>query len=181
MTDHPMNVNRNNGREIEENNAWDHLSKWETLVEERIRALIGDGDMSWHPKAGQRLEFDDERVPDDQRLANKIMKDNDAVPPWMALGFTLRDKHEKITRKAKQFARDYVRRRDDAIKRGSFLYHQKADDRWKKATSDLRIEIGKYNAELLNYNLQVPQSIPQMIPLDPDKVINSALSKAESR
>lgn len=183
MADHPFNFNpsQDSGREIEENNAWDHLSKWDTLVEERIRKLIGDGDMSWHPKAGQRLEFDDERVPEDQRLANKIMKDNDAVPPWMALGFTLRDKLTKITRKAKQYAHDYVRRREDAIQRGSFLYHQKADERWKRAVQSLQRDIAAYNAELLNYNLQVPPGIEQMVPLNPDELIDKALQSAESR
>ena len=89
---------QDNQRKIEENNAWDQLSKWDTLVDERIRQMIGDGNMSWHPKAGQPFEFDadEANVPEDMKLAYKIMKDNDAVPPWMALGFTLRNKHEKI-------------------------------------------------------------------------------------
>src|SRR5690606_18749278 len=96
---------QDNHRKIEENNSWDHLSKWEAIVDERIRKLIGDGNMSWHPKAGQPLVFEnDDHVPEDQRLANKIMKDNDAIPPWMALGFTLRDKHSKITKRIKQYA-----------------------------------------------------------------------------
>ena len=171
-----------NHRNIEENNSWDHLSKWDTIVDERIRKLIGDGDMSWHPKAGQPLEFEDEQhVPEDQRLANKMMKDNDAIPPWMALAFTLRDKHEKITKRIKQYARDYVARRDYAIKVGSFILHREADERWNKATRQLGIDIASYNAELLNYNLQVPVGIGQMIPIDSKLLFETILKSAEAK
>ncbi len=167
-------------RKIEENNSWNQLSKWDSIVDERIREMIGDGNMSWHPKAGQPLEFEDEsNVPEELRLAHKIMKDNDAVPPWMSLGFTLRDKYEKITKRLKQYARDYVARRTMAINKGSFILHREADERWQKATRQLRIDIANYNSELLNYNLKVPKGIDQMIPLDADMMIDSALVYAE--
>lgn len=171
-----------NHRKIEENNSWDHLSKWEAIVDERIRKLIGDGNMSWHPKAGQPLELeDDEHVPEDQRLANKIMKDNDAIPPWMALGFTLRDKHSKITKRIKQYARDYVARREYAIKAGSFILHREADERWHKATRQLSTDIASYNAELLNYNLQVPQGVGQMVPIEANSLFETTLKLAEEK
>ena len=167
-------------RKIEENNSWNQLSKWDELVEERIRKIIGDGDMSWHPKAGQPFEFEDEsHIPEELRLAHKIMKDNEAVPPWMSLGFTLRDKYEKITKRLKQYARDYVARRTMAINKGSFILHREADERWHKATRQLRVDIASYNSELLNYNLKIPKGIDQMIPLDADVMIDAALAHAE--
>ncbi len=173
---------QDNHRKIEENNSWDHLSKWEAIVDERIRKLIGDGNMSWHPKAGQPLVFEnDDHVPEDQRLANKIMKDNDAIPPWMALGFTLRDKHSKITKRIKQYAKDYVARREYAIKSGSFILHREADERWHKATRQLSVEIASYNAELLNYNLQVPQGVGQMVPIEPNALFEMTLKAAEGK
>ena len=171
-----------NHRKIEENNSWNQLSKWDTFIDEQIQKLIGDGDMSWHPKAGQALEFDnDEYIPEDQKLATKIMKDNDAIPPWMALAFTLRDKHAKITKRIKQYARDYVARQQKAISMGSFILHREADERWQKANRQLRMDIGQYNAELLNYNLQVPEAIDQMIPIDADTLIERALKAAEDK
>lgn len=169
-----------NHRKLEENNAWNHLSKWETLVEERIRQFIGDGDMSAHPKAGQPLEFDDENIPEDLRLMHKIMKDNDAVPAWMSLGFTLRDKYHKIHKRIKQYARDYVLRREKALQMGSFILHREADERWQNATRQLRIEIAQYNSELLNYNLQVPAQIGQMVPINPDELIETTLKQAQT-
>jgi|GEM_PF-3993122 len=170
---------QDNHRKIEENNSWDHLSKWDALVERRIQKIIGDGNMSWHPKAGQPLEFDDDHVPDDLKLAYKIMKDNEAVPAWMSLGFTLRDKHDKMQKRVRQYARDYVARRKKAMEMGSFILHREADERWQKAVRQLKVDIGNYNSELLNYNLQVPQSIGQMIPLEADTLIETALQSAE--
>jgi hypothetical protein len=168
-------------RQLEENNAWDNLSKWETLVEDRIRKLIGDGDMSWHPKAGQRLVFDDDNVPEDQRLAYKIMKDNDAVPPWMDMGARLLKRQEKLIRRIYQYARDYEKRKADAIAKGSFVLHNHAEDRWKDALRDWYRDVNKYNSELLDYNLQVPPQIGQRPSMDGEAEVAKALQAAGSR
>ena len=78
-------------RKLEENNSWDKLAKWQTYIDEKLQELIGDGDMSAHPMAGKPLNLDeDSHVPEDMRLAYRMMIENDAVPSWMALGFTLR-------------------------------------------------------------------------------------------
>lgn len=168
---------------LEENNSWDRLSKWETIVDEKIRAWIGDGNMADHPLAGQRLNFDDEseNTPEELRLAHKIMRDNDVVPPWMALAFTLRDKHAKILKRAQKYAQDYVKRRQDALMAGSYVRDKHARDRWHDAIKRLRRDVGAYNSELLNYNLMVPRQIGQMVPLDAEALIAEALSRAEER
>jgi hypothetical protein len=167
-------------RKIEENNSWNRLSMWETIVDERIRKVIGDGNMSWHPGAGQPFHLEsDEHIPEDSRIAYKLMKEQDAVPPWIALAFTLRDKHEKIIQRVTQYAQDYIRRRRDALIAGSFVQEQHARDRWKEACQRLREDVGRYNSELLDYNLQIPATIPQMVPLNPENLIDGALRQAE--
>lgn len=166
---------------IEENNAWDRLSKWETIVDERISAWIGDGNMADHPLAGQRLDLhDDEHVPEDARIAHKLMRDNDVVPAWMALAFTLKDKHAKILKRADNYARDYVKRRQDALVAGSYVRDKHARDRWQEALKRLRRDVGAYNSELLNYNLSVPPQIGQMVPMDAEALISDALQRAEA-
>lgn len=167
--------------QIEKNQAQDRLSKWQTFVDERVRKWIGDGDMSWHPKAGQPLNLDeDSYTPEDMRLAYKIMQENDAVPAWMALAFTLRDKHGKIMRKMQQYARDFLQRKQEALNSGSILRLQQVEKRWDEAQKRLHEEITAYNRELLDYNLQVPPSIEQMIPLNAETLIVQALKHAES-
>jgi hypothetical protein len=165
---------------LEENNSWNALRKWETLVDERIRALIGDGDMSGHPGAGKPLDLDEsEYTPEEQRLAYKLMKEHDAIPAWMSLGFTLREKHERIHRRLQQYAVDYVRRKQDAVQAGSFILDRHADDRWNDAIHRLREEISRYNSELLDYNLQVPPQVGQMVPLNLAEMIPRVLDQAK--
>jgi hypothetical protein len=166
---------------IEESYAQDRLSKWQTYVDEKIREWLGDGDMSQHPKAGQPLDLDnDEYTPEEVRLAYKVTQDNDAVPAWMALGFTLRDKHTKIMRKVRQYAQDFVHRKKAALASGSILRLQEVEKRWQDAQTRLHEEITRYNSELLNYNLQVPDVIGQMVPLSASALIEQALAQSES-
>lgn len=167
--------------DTDDNSAWDPLARWETIVDERIRRWIGDGNMAHHPLAGQRLNLDDdETIPEDERIARKLMKDNDVVPPWMSLAYTLRDKHAKIMRQVRQYAKDYVKRRHDALAAGSFVRDKHARERWEQATGRLRRDIAAYNSELLNYNLQVPEQIGQMVPLDAEALIQEHLQAAEA-
>ncbi len=165
---------------LEENNAWDRLRKWETYVDEKIRELIGDGDMSWHPGAGMPLRLDnDDNTPEELRLAHKIMKDNDAVPSWISLGHVLNDKYGKIMHKLGQYSRDYVQRKADAVRKGSFLLDRHAEDRWQEALKKLHEEVSRYNRELLNYNLQVPPGVDQRVPFNLEAEIQHALKIAQ--
>lgn len=177
----PNNLPNKDEDETEDNHAWDRLSKWQTYVDEKIREWLGDGDMSWHPGAGLPLDLPlDDDTPEELRLAYKIMEDNDAVPPWMSLGFVLRDRHEKILRKLQQYARDYLRRKQEALRVGSFLRDRHAEDRWNEALRHLREDVARYNRELLDYNLQVPDAVGQMVPLNLDEAVQDALQAAQN-
>jgi hypothetical protein len=166
-------------RKLEENNSWDKLAKWQTFIDEKMQELIGDGDMSSHPMAGKPLNLEeDSHIPEEMRLAYRMMKDNDAVPAWMALGFTLREKHEKIYRRLDQYARDFVRRKREAG--GSFINLKAAEERWEAAIKQLKVDIERYNKELLDFNLQVPPSIGQRVPLSM-AIIETALKEAENQ
>ena len=161
--------------------AQNSLHKWETYIDAAIAKWIGDGNMSSHPKAGESLDLgEDQYTPEDMRIAYKLMQENNAVPAWMALGFTLRNKHSKIIRKVQQNARDFLSRKREALSSGSILRLQEIEKRWDEAQIRLRDEITKYNSELLDYNLQVPSVMDQMIPLNAHILIEQALRQAES-
>ena len=165
---------------MQELSAGDRLRKWETLVDDRIRKVIGDGDMSGHPKAGKPIKLDeDAHIPAEERLAYKLMKDNDAVPPWVALAYTLQDKREKLIARSEQYAQDYVRRSRQAIREGSFVREQQIQKRWESSIQRLIEDINSYNRELLDYNLQIPRQITQMVPLDAKALIEKSLHQAQ--
>jgi hypothetical protein len=58
------------------------LSGFEKIVEERIQQSMKNGDFQNLPGAGQPLKADDfSRIPEDLRLAYRILKNADCVPP----------------------------------------------------------------------------------------------------
>jgi len=58
------------------------LPGFEKIVEERIRMALKNGDFDNLPGAGKPLEIaDDSHIPEDLRLAYKILKNADCLPP----------------------------------------------------------------------------------------------------
>ena len=53
------------------------------------------------------------------------------------------------------------------------------EDRWEIAIRQLKLDIERYNKELLDFNLQVPPTIGQRVPLN-ISIIETALKAAES-
>ena len=84
-----------------------------------------------------------------------------------------------MLRRLEQYARDFVNRKREALKTGSFVNLKTAEDRWESAIRQLKVDIARYNSELLNFNLQVPPSIGQRVPLS-EGIIDAALKRAES-
>jgi hypothetical protein len=68
----------------------------DALVEQRISAAAARGEFDNLPGAGEPLEFDDDAlVPDEVRVANRIMKNAGFVPPAVEHLRALRDlQHE---------------------------------------------------------------------------------------
>ena len=61
------------------------LSGFQKIVEQRIRDAQRRGEFDNLPGAGKPLRFEDENVPEDLRLAYKILKNADCLPPDVEL------------------------------------------------------------------------------------------------
>ena len=58
----------------------------ERIAEERIREAIQRGEFENLPGSGEPLKFDDElHIPDDLRMAYKVLKNADCLPPELEL------------------------------------------------------------------------------------------------
>lgn len=141
--------------------------KHQSWLEKQIHDLIGDGDVSHLPNAGQKLDWSGESsyTPPDMRMAYKMMKDANAAPEWIERGQELDAMLEKVLRTAKRFYGDYQQRRDDATRKGSYLLSRDAETRWESAQQRLRALIQEYNSKLLTFNITRPTWVPQRIPL----------------
>lgn len=145
-------------------------------LDQQIRSLIGNGDVSHLPNAGRKFDWSKENphTPEELRLAYKIMQDADVVPEWIALGAELETQRAAIHRLAQRAQQDYETRRSEADRRGSSLLQRDAEARHNAALQRLNDQITEYNRRLMTFNLTRPAQIPQRVPLTLDGVLRRA-------
>ncbi len=105
------------------------------LIDEIIQDAMRKGQFDNLPGTGERLKLDDDSwVPPDQRMAHKLLRDNDLAPDWMAQG------------KALDLERDTLIR---SLQRA----------RSPQQIAVLREQVAKHNRQVLSYNLKVPAGV----------------------
>jgi hypothetical protein len=73
------------------------FSAYHKLIEEKIQEAIRRGDFENLPGRGQPLQLeDDSHLPDDLRLAYKILKNADCLPPELQLRKDIRQTEELL-------------------------------------------------------------------------------------
>ena len=74
------------------------LAAMERIAEERIREAIQRGEFENLPGSGKPLKFDDElHIPDDLRLAYKVLKNADCLPPELELKKEIRTAEDLLS------------------------------------------------------------------------------------
>ncbi|MEZ4638343.1 MAG: DUF1992 domain-containing protein [Caldilineaceae bacterium] len=72
-------------RPISKDKGADPMEKWNDLISERIENAMKDGAFDNLPGKGKPLVWNDNpNEPADVRMANKILKNNDLTPSWIA-------------------------------------------------------------------------------------------------
>lgn len=82
------------------------ITGFDKIVEERIRQAITKGVFNNLPGFGKPLEFKDDNVSDELRLAYKILKNADFIPPELELRKEIRQT-EDLLREMKDEAEKY--------------------------------------------------------------------------
>ena len=157
------------------------MRRWERLVDQRIADLIGDGDVSHLPGAGKPLSLElDKHSPDEFRLAHKIMADNDVMPDWVAAGKALGELEAKLRKQVTVKAEAFVKKCKSAESGGQTSFGIQHEDRWKAYAAAFREQVGRFNREVLLYNLKLPAGLPHRQVLAGDALIDQALSALQS-
>jgi hypothetical protein len=126
---------------------FDKMRGWQSHIDSEIEKAIKDADKL--PNAGKPLQLNrDENVPDENRMAYKILAENELAPEWIMQGKALERKEEKFR---KALARAHA---DHAS--GRFA---NADTVWQSELRKLQQKIDKHNEEVLTYNLKVPRGV----------------------
>ena len=72
------------------------LGGFEKIVEERIRSALKKGKFDDLPGSGKPLKFEDANVPADLKLAYKILKNADCIPPELELRKEIRQTEDLL-------------------------------------------------------------------------------------
>ena len=74
------------------------FAAFERIAEERIREAVQRGEFEDLPGSGKPLKFDDElHIPDDLRLAYKVLKNADCLPPELELKKEIRTAEDLLS------------------------------------------------------------------------------------
>lgn len=120
------------------------MSDWESLSDELARQLIGDGRTGHLQNAGRRLDFSADRyVPEEQRLANKLLVDNELVPSWVADSKALDTDRERLIGRVRA-----------ALGQAETL------------PETLNAEVSAFNKRVLNFNLKAPAGVAHKRSID---------------
>lgn len=119
-------------------------------IDEHIQDAVRKGHFEKLPGTGKPLKLEnDAHVPETMRMANKLLRDNDLVPEWMAQGKELDAEREKLLAEARRITQRGVT--DGA------------------AAGALREAAKKHNSRVLSYNLKVPQGVAHKRHLDVER------------
>ena len=108
------------------------MRDWESLADELAKQIVGDGRSTHLNNAGKRLNLnDDPYTPDDLKLANKLLKDNDLTPSWILEGRELDEARERLLARVRAGA----------------------------VSEALAAEVAGFNKRVMSFNLKAPQGI----------------------
>jgi len=137
--------------ELEETPTQD---RWLNVVEQQVAEAIQQGDFENLPGQGKPLDFsDDSLVPDDQRLAYKLLKNNDLTPTWIGERSDIQTKidHWRITIQS-QFV--HYQARWETVK-----HHEEQSviqKLWSSSLEQHQAKLQEINSDIRTLNLQQP-------------------------
>lgn len=154
------------------------MNRWESYVDRQVREVIGDGNISHMSGAGKPLDLnDDPNTPEHLRMTYKIMRDHDVTPDWMAQSAFLDQEEDKLRKQINIRADRFIREMSKARHQGKFVAENKIEAEWKTYLAEFIERVGRYNKEVLSYNISVPKGIPHKHILDSEKLLRHALNQ----
>jgi hypothetical protein len=149
-------------------------------LDKHMQSLIGDGNVSHLSGSGKRLVLDeDSHIPEAHRLANRVMKDNNVLPPWMQLGQELDDERDSLLSRLTRLARTYRGQLADAERANNNTLTLEIEAWWHTACQRVRENIREYNRRILTYNISLPSGLDQRLQLHADEEIRKALARRD--
>lgn len=130
------------------------LSEWQDLINKRLEEAMERGDFDNLPGQGKPLDLTrDPNEPAEMRMANKLLKDNDLTPPWIADRNQILAEVEMLRTEIEQtwawYAKEY---RTAALN----VQREALNQRWQRALEAWEGRIVDLNRRILEVNLTLP-------------------------
>ncbi|MDE0629935.1 MAG: DUF1992 domain-containing protein [Caldilineaceae bacterium SB0665_bin_25] len=128
------------------------LNEWQDLISEQLDEAAANGAFENLPGKGQPLRLDRfPNEPDDMRMANKLLKDNDLTPTWIGDRKALLAEIELLRTEMK---RQWELTRACAGAAGS---EREAFARsWRRSIADWEANIDELNRRIVSLNIALP-------------------------
>ena len=128
------------------------LNEWQDLISEQLDEAAANGAFENLPGKGQPLRlnmFPNE--PDDMRMANKLLKDNDLTPTWIG------DRKELLAEI--ELLRTEMKRQWELTRAGAGAAGSEREAfarSWRRSISDWEARIDELNRRIVSLNLSLP-------------------------
>ena len=120
------------------------MSDFESPLDKMMREARERGEFDDLPGKGKPLKWDDEtHIPEDQRLANRLLKNNGFTLDWIEMGKELDAHYEAIKERLAHARADRAAGRLDAAG-------------WQSITYEIVTQIRALNKRIIGYNVRTP-------------------------
>ena len=138
--------------------------RWQSHIDRQLQELLESGQLEDLPGAGEPLDLSGNPFePNDMRVANKLMRDNNVSPEWVSLGKALEEKKHNLSAKVRRAKSEYERAlgaANSAHPDRQARAKSNAKRRLQSAKRNLEIAARQYNDDVRRYNLMIPPPIP---------------------
>jgi hypothetical protein len=152
----------------------------QSWMDQHMQSIIGDGNVSHLKGSGKRLALDeDTHTPETQRMATRVMKENNVLPGWMQMGQDLENERDGLLSRLNRMARTYKGQLADAERAGKSDLILEIEAWWQTACQRVREQVKEYNRRLLTFNITLPQGFEQRLQLQAEDEIRKALTRRD--
>ena len=144
------------------------MSKWEDLVERKIREAMKKGEFDNLPGKGKPLDLGEENPFEDpsMRTAYRLLRNNNFTLPWIEERKELESVIDRLRAELSRRWGGY--REGQKVRRLSGA----TEDDWRQFLVAFRRQVADLNRRIAAYNLKTPSTAFQKLPLDADREIN---------
>lgn len=135
---------------------------WGKLIERKLQEARDAGAFDALSRKGPLDLDDDAHVPEEDRLAMRLLKNNNMAPAWIEDDKDLR---EKLFTAREGISRAYARRLTLLAKAETAGDRMTIEDEWALAKARFARSVEEINRDIFHFNLRAPSLVVQRLPL----------------